>query len=138
MNTRLIISREYFTRVKSKSFIITTLLVPILLVAVFGIIIFLTISSKSEKKIAIVDEGKYFNEKLKSTSSLLFDFVPFSVDSAKVLMSEKKYDAVIFIPTFDPQKSHNFTIFGDEQLGMSNQTKIENAMNDIIELISHY
>lgn len=133
MNTGLIIRREYFTRVKSKSFIITTLLVPILLVLVFGIIIYLTVSSKSEKNIAVVDEGQFFNNKLKSTSSLHYDFVPYSIDSAKKLMEAKKFDAVIHIPSFSTHQSNSFNIYSDEQLGMTNQTKIESAMNEIIE-----
>lgn len=133
MNTRLIISREYFTRVKSKSFIITTLLVPILIVLVFGIIVYLTMSSKSEKKIGVVDEGQFFINKLKSTGSLQYNFVPYSLDSAKLKMEAKEFDAIIHIPKFVTQQSNSFNIYSEEQLGMSNQHKIEAAMNEIIE-----
>ena len=56
----LIIGREYFTRVKKKSFLITTILVPLLIMAFYAIIIIVAIkggNSSDSGKLAIIDEA---------------------------------------------------------------------------------
>ncbi|HMJ48075.1 MAG TPA: hypothetical protein VK498_12150, partial [Ferruginibacter sp.] len=61
--TGLIIGREYFTRVKKKSFLITTILVPLIIVGFYAVIIGITVSGSSDKQsIAIIDEGGLFGD----------------------------------------------------------------------------
>jgi ABC-2 type transport system permease protein len=53
---RIVLQREYMTRVRSKSFILSTLLTPIGFVVMFGIIIWVSISSpEPEKTVGIID-----------------------------------------------------------------------------------
>jgi ABC-2 type transport system permease protein len=59
--TFIILKREYLTRVTKKSFIITTLLVPLLLAAIMVIPAWLaTRQDKEERKIAVYDESSLF------------------------------------------------------------------------------
>ena len=54
----IIIKREYLTRVKKKSFIITTFLVPILFAAICVLPSLIMVLAKEEsKKVAVVDES---------------------------------------------------------------------------------
>ncbi len=56
--TGLIISREYFTRVKKKSFLITTILVPLVIIGFYAAIIAISMKGSDEKKsIAVIDEA---------------------------------------------------------------------------------
>ena len=58
----LIISREYLTRVKKKSFLVTTILVPIIIIGFYAAIIAISVSDSDDKqKIAILDEASLFN-----------------------------------------------------------------------------
>jgi len=57
---RLIIEREYLTKVRRKSFIVMTILGPLLFVGVFGIIAFLASVNKADKTIIVYDETSLF------------------------------------------------------------------------------
>ncbi|HPI55216.1 MAG TPA: hypothetical protein PLU10_11035, partial [Chitinophagaceae bacterium] len=65
----LIAQREYWTRVRKKSFLITTLLIPMLMFGAIGL--FSYIASKSEEKnhIVIFDESGFFKGKIDSSHS---------------------------------------------------------------------
>ena len=69
----IVIHREYMTRVRKKSFIILTLLMPLLFVGmVVGIVFLSSVSDKQEKVIVVVDEtGEYF-PLLKNTDQYVF------------------------------------------------------------------
>ena len=69
MNSQLstIISREYFERVKRKSFIISTILMPVFMVALMAAPALIAIfSTPEEKKIAVVDESGVIAKTLQS------------------------------------------------------------------------
>ena len=68
----LIIQREYFSRVKKKSFVIMTFLVPILFIGMFGLIGYLVAKQNDlgdKKKIEVVDESGMFRSKMKNHKS---------------------------------------------------------------------
>lgn len=86
--TSLIIKREYLTRVKKRSFLVVTFLVPILFVAVIAGVAFLAVSDQSSQNILIVDHDKILSNEIngnivpinaerwknKSDSSVLYTF----------------------------------------------------------------
>ena len=62
--TTLIIKREYLTRVKKKAFILITLLGPFLFAGFFAAIIFLSMPSKENYKIQVVDDTQIMYEEM--------------------------------------------------------------------------
>ena len=56
--TSLIIKREYLTRVKKKSFIVMTILGPILMASIYIVPILLYKFGNEQKHIAMIDEAK--------------------------------------------------------------------------------
>ena len=72
----LIIQREYLSRVRKKSFLITTLLVPVIIVGFYAAIIAISMSGSSEtQKIAIIDEGNLFSGNLPTNENTTYEFV---------------------------------------------------------------
>ena len=67
-STGLIIKREYLSRVKKNSFIIMTLLGPLLLAAIMIVPIWLATQEKSELRIEVIDESFLFKDCLLYTS----------------------------------------------------------------------
>lgn len=132
-NIGLVIGREYLTRVKSKSFLVTTLLVPIVLILTFGLVIYITSKSSSEKTIAIIDQSSYFVNKLEDTKSTKYKFLNTTVEEAKAKIKDETYDAVLVIPSFGLEEKATVTVYANEQLGMSNQSSLEDNMNQIME-----
>lgn len=70
----LIIQREYLSRVKNKSFLLVTFLVPLLLIGVYALMIILTKNSfeSSGATIHVVDQSGVFKGKLPSTDRMTY------------------------------------------------------------------
>lgn len=130
----IIIKREYFTRVKKRSFIILTLLIPFLFIGLGALTGLIAAGGASGKKnIAVVDESKTFESKLKDSKKLTYTFVYSSVDSLKRNLDKLSYDALLYVPPFDKSKSRiDFKLFYNEQIGVSAQERIEDDMNAIV------
>ena len=72
--TLLIIQREYLTRVKNKRFILTTILMPLLIVGFIAVSTILAIKGKDSHKIAVVDDNGFFKGTIKNSKQLVFEF----------------------------------------------------------------
>ena len=86
-------------RVKKKSFIVTTLLVPILIAAIFFIVIYVSMSSLSDERVAVIDETGLYSDVLADNE--YYTFIPSSepleayTDKAK--LEEEGLSAVLYI-----------------------------------------
>ena len=72
----LIISREYVTRVRKKSFIIMSLLGPLLIVGFILLTAFLTKSDKENYEILVVDESHLFDSILRNSPRYHLQWAP--------------------------------------------------------------
>ena len=91
----LIIRREYITRIRNKTFLLSTFLFPLMIVLLIAGTVFLAIKGKTNHRIAVSDQNGYFKDYLKSDSSLFFDFTP-GIDTLNY--AEKNCSAVLIIP----------------------------------------
>jgi ABC-2 type transport system permease protein len=97
----LITKREYISRVKKKSFIIITILGPILMAGMFIVPIWLaTQKDNDEKTIAIIDNSGKFKTSIDETEYLKINFLDSLInpDDVKIIAKEADYYAVLFIP----------------------------------------
>ena len=75
--TLLIIQREYFSRVKKKSFLLMTFLVPLLFIGMYALVIFIFIKGDDDKKqIQVLDQSGVFENKLSDKKNLDFQKTP--------------------------------------------------------------
>ena len=79
----LIIQREYLTRVKKRSFIVMTILGPLLMAGIIIVPIWLATNSNEVKKVGVIDQTGIFFEKFKSTDNIRFHYMVSDVASAK-------------------------------------------------------
>lgn len=128
----IIIKREYLVRVRKKSFILMTILVPVLFVGVIALIAGISISSIKQKHVVVVDESGYFKQKLDHVGKIAFQFSDENPETLRKDLSQGTYDAVLHIPPFDVDKEVRLNLYSEEQLGMEAQSKIEDEMNDIL------
>ena len=70
----LIIRREYMTRIRNKTFLISTFLLPVVIVLFIAGTVYLPSKAKTNHRIAVSDQNGYFKDYLKSDSSIFFDF----------------------------------------------------------------
>ena len=85
----IIIGREFNERVKKKSFIITTLLTPLLMLAlIFAPMLIAGYSEESAKHIAVVDDTNIIAQQLTSTDEINFELTPLPLEIARTEYSD--------------------------------------------------
>ncbi|MCX6274379.1 MAG: ABC transporter permease [Bacteroidetes bacterium] len=101
----LIIKREYVTRVRKKSFIIMTILGPLLFAGIFASVFLLNRVDSEKHTIVVVDKSHLFEGKFKSDTKLTFVYQNENVDSLRAKSKDLGYFGVLFIPASDKIES---------------------------------
>jgi ABC-2 type transport system permease protein len=125
----IIIQREYLSRVRNKTFILSTFLLPIVMVVfIFGTTYF-AIKTKEKQTIAVVNDPGFFKQFMKSDSaSIIFDFAA-GVDSLNY--EEKGYSGILYLPA--SSEKHNYILRSKKQFGIEANEYIEKQINKAIE-----
>ncbi len=115
----LIIQREYTTRVKKKSFIIMTILTPILLVALLFIPGYLATKEDNQAKvIAVIDKTNITEGAIAESDYMKFKYITDTeVETIKKDFTKSGYYAILYIP-------ENILISNKVQLYSNQQTTI--------------
>ncbi len=129
-----IIRHEYTTKVKSKGFIISTILGPLILLALIAIPIIVTMLSmgESEKKIAIIDNsGRNIGHKLFSIDTTKYLLTNSSLSELRNQLLNRVIDGYFFIPE-DITTRSKITIYTRGGGGIAFIAKIEKNLSRII------
>ncbi len=132
--TFLILKQEYLKRVKKKSFIVLTLLVPFLFAGMFALIIFLTINNdKKERTIAVYDESGLFLGEFKSEAYTKYYFVDRQkYEQLKGGLKNTEYYALLHIPA-DIYTNNSAQLVSEKQVPMELNDQIERKLSRFIE-----
>lgn len=96
----LIIKREYLTRVKKKSFIIMTILGPLLMGSIAVVPAWLAMQNEEAQEVIVIDESYLFIGGLPETEDLKFYYQSgMNRDDARKLVLADKYTAMLYIPS---------------------------------------
>lgn len=124
----IIIQREYLTRVRNKTFLLSTFMLPVVFIIFIAGSTFFAVTSKEKKTIAVLNDPGFFKTEMKSDSSkVIFDFNA-SVDSTNY--AAKGYDGVLYLPQND---SSTYILNSDKQFGLEAQGYIERQLKKAIE-----
>lgn len=136
---QLIIQREYLTRVRKKSFILTTLLLPLLyLLLIFGTS-YISEKTKSTLKIAIADKSGYFSAQdfsSASTSNVQFILWP-DTGNIAATFKEKGFDGYALIAPFEWQKGLNIEIKTSKIRGEATSQNIKYQLVQVWERVKN-
>lgn len=132
----LIIKREYLTRVKKKSFLVTTLLIPILGVVLLSSMIYLAAQSEESQKIAILDESGIFEGKLKEKSkSYTVTYTKrFQSESNKQLLERNQADILVHIFPFESNRPDSILIYKEGGVSLSAKDFIGYQLESIYQV----
>jgi len=99
---KLIIRREFYAKVKNKSFIVMTILSPLLMVGLVALIIFLNDKNSEEvRTIAFVDESHEFSTTFADSNTTKYiDLTALGIEEAKIKANEFYY-GLLYIPKSD-------------------------------------
>lgn len=128
----LIIQREYFERVKRKSFIITTIIVPIVMIAIMiAPALFMMLGKSESKTILVVDNTHLLANKLQDNDEIKFIPSNAPVDS---LRADEANEAILIISADavkDP--SHGISLLTRGSISMMTDSYISSQLKDAIE-----
>ena len=132
----LIIKREYFTRVKKRSFIIMTFLGPLLIAAVYIIPILLALHADNEKRtIAVVDQSHWFERQFVSTESQTFIRLDdIDIDSTKKLVQQGFFDIALYIPETQLNIPSSAVVYSMKQVPLSVEEHIKDVMKNEVQV----
>jgi len=132
----IIIRREYLNKVKKKSFLITTFLVPILVAGLtIGVMAVMMTTKEKTKTIAVVDRSGIVLPYLEDTETIKYvDCSGQEADSIKLRLSNLGYDGLLSIPALDTvAKTVNPDLFSTKPLGMDLTQNINNRLDKAVE-----
>lgn len=129
----LIIKREFLTRVRKKSFIIMTILGPLLMAALFIVPIYITQLSDEEKTIQVLDETGLFYNKFENSDNLKFEHTFTDINSAKADFSKTSYHALLYIPRTDLKVPSNAFLYSDKNPNVHIKGYIKDVMKKEVE-----
>jgi len=135
--TWLVIQREYLSRVKKKSFLLTTILVPLIIIGFYAAIIAVSISgSNNSQKIAVLDEDQLFHGSINSTpgDKTSFSFIQGETElSFKEKYKKEGYSSFLYIPKLNMDKPSGIKLHSEAAMSFSEKGKIESLVNKAIE-----
>jgi ABC-2 type transport system permease protein len=134
-NIFLVIRREYLVRVKKKSFLIMTILGPLLFAAFYAAVIWIAVGSVELKTVQVVDESNLFKNEFKNSESLKFTYLSSSIDSAKKEFQKSGANALVYIPQNVIKEPKSVRIYAAKNVSMELKSGIEDVIEKQIEEI---
>lgn len=126
-----IIKREYSTRVRKRSFIVMTVLGPILMAALMIVPAIISHMSDEQKVVAVIDESGIYSGEMESNADVKFIDIATPVEEAKSNLHTSHWDALLYIPkNAVPNRAYLYTI---KQLGLGVKSHIQNNMKYHLE-----
>ena len=139
MNLRIIstvISREYLTRVKKKSFLLLTFLAPVLFAALCILPSLIMLATKEKvQQVAVVDRSGIVLPYLTDSETARYtDYSAFDVDSVKAGLDDLGMDGMLVISPLDSAtRSVSVQAYSRKPLGMEFYGGVERSINQAVE-----
>lgn len=139
---KIIIKREYLTRVRKKSFIVMTILGPVLICALWLVPFLLQQTGETRAEIMVVDQTaeqlnnkklSLFDNKFTSNDKVHFSYLE-DINTAQKLLKEKSCDGVLeILKTNDNPPIKSLMYYGENEPGLKVQNEIERQLTSILK-----
>lgn len=131
--TFIIAQREFLSRVQKKTFLLTTILLPLIIFVFYGFIIYFSVNTSDTLKITVVDEGKVLPNKLEDKDDIKLNWQ--TQGDTKLLKAEvaaKKIDAFVVLPKTN-LPSDTVQLVSGKTLGLITRERLERMFNNALE-----
>ena len=129
----LIVQREFLNRVQKKSFLIATILVPLIFPAIIGGIVWFMIEEAKSAKAEVVhvlDESGRFE--FKDSKKFTFLLESGALDQVKENYNKTKDFALLYIPKFELSDPAGLSIYTKENPSVEKVSDLENVLESRI------
>lgn len=135
-NIILIAKREFFTQVKKKSFIILTLLTPLLIIVFGGVVSLMFQANETQMQISVIDKSGLFKDRLKSDQNIRYIFSSEETEKSliKALETTEEMNGVMIIPKKEIHELENsIEILTNKNLSNEARRNIAGNISEIIK-----
>lgn len=130
----LVIHREYTSRVKKKSFLLATLLTPLIFPALMAVFVWIAVEEKENQSlriIEVVDENKLFF--LESSNQYAFSFSDAPLEEAKALVQKGERYGFLYIPKINLENPTGIVYYGEDNPNMQFISDLQGNLRKRIE-----
>jgi len=120
----LIMKREFLNRVQKKSFLIATILLPLIFPALMAILVYAAIEQKKHASKDIVYYVDDSNKFVPDTTKYIFRKFTGSIDEAKKVFQHDESHGLLYVPNFDLSNPQGITLY----------TKVNPSPNELGDL----
>lgn len=129
----LIFQREFLNRVQKKSFLIATILIPLIFPAIIAIMVFVMMKQEDSAGMQTVEVfDKSGRIEIEGTDK--YEFVPVSGDfeSVKSVFNKSEHFALLYIPEFELAKPEGIALYTKENPSIRKIEDLENILENRI------
>ncbi|MEO7209506.1 MAG: ABC transporter permease [Chitinophagaceae bacterium] len=131
----LIAKREFLSRVQKKTFLLTTILLPLIIFGFYAMIIYFSVKSGDKTNIAVVDKANLFNGKIEGDNDITFNFLQ---NETPASLSDKvksdQYSGYIYIPeTTQLSKKDSIQVVTEKSAGLITRGNVQDLINKRLE-----
>lgn len=130
---RLIIAREYITRVRTRSFLLGTFIGPLGMLLFMFAFVWVSIETKSVTKVLVLDESGKIQARLHDKDYLYFTPTNGSLSDAKARCEKESYDALLYVPACDIVQPRGIKLIGTHTLGKQEKDRVSYALDAAFE-----
>ena len=133
--TWIVAQREFNSRVKKKTFLLSTILLPLIIFGFYAFIIYFSVKGNDDLTIAVADKANVFNGKIDDNKDVQFVFVnDVSKESLEQKVKKGEYGGYILIPAdYNILTAETISVFYSKTIGMISQERIERRINKLLE-----
>ena len=130
---RLIIGREIKSKLRNKTFLIMTVLAPLLITGFLAFIIQLSQSDNTNQQVMVIDDSKLFKDKLTGNDYISLSYSNLKLEDAVEQFTDKGYSCLLWIsPNIIQGGSGATKLYFRKSPGFAFQTFIKDQMEKII------
>ena len=131
-NISIIIQREFNERVRKKSFIITTLLMPVLMIGLMAApALIMQFSRGDEKVIAVIDDSGLVAPKLENDEEIRFETTELPTEEARKQLTDKF--GVLYIGGDSLKNPNNVRLYANSSSSLALESNITGQIERILE-----
>ncbi len=129
----LIIQREYITRIRKRSFIIMSLIGPLIMAVFIVVPIWLATRQGEKKLINVIDESGYFADHLKNNNTVDLRFIDQELTTAKKNLDSGSAYGLLYIPKISLDDPQGVTFFCNKNPSLDVISNIEDLLRSRVE-----
>ena len=136
----LVLKREYLTRVKKKSFLIATILTPLIFPALIAVVVFLgSRDSGGPENVYVLDKSGFYNEKF-TDDSYTYTYLEGDLEGAKQKFQDEGAYGLLYIPEIsfeDSSKTYydEFDFYSKSNTGVNIENSFERQLRSVLEQV---